>query len=117
MKKTMVLLLAIMLLLACTPAMALDWKYESENLGSSIRLPDYLEVISEIKSKEEQEVKSSKVSTPRPLPPKPTSNLSIEDINRMLPILEKQRKEIDSRIVKIDLNAPFENDIDLTEVL
>ena len=65
------------------------------------------------KSKEEQEVKSSKVSTPRPLPPKPTSNLSIEDINRMLPILEKQRKEIDSRIVKIDLNAPFENDIDL----
>lgn len=65
------------------------------------------------KSKEEQEVKSSKVSTPRPLPPKPTSNLSIEDINRMLPILEKQKKEIDSRIVKIDLNAPFENDIDL----
>ncbi len=65
------------------------------------------------KSKEEQEVKSSKVSTPRPLPPKPTSNLSIEDINTMLPILEKQRKEIDSRIVKIDLNAPFENDIDL----
>ena len=65
------------------------------------------------KSKEEQEVKSSKVSTPRPLPPKQASNLSIEDINRMLPILEKQRKEIDSRIVKIDLNAPFENDIDL----
>ena len=55
MKKTMVLLLAIMLLLACTPAMALDWKYESENLGSSIRLPDYLEVISEIKSKEEKD--------------------------------------------------------------
>lgn len=65
------------------------------------------------KSKEEQEVKSSKASTPRPLPPKQASNLSIEDINRMLPILEKQRKEIDSRIVKIDLNAPFENDIDL----
>lgn len=65
------------------------------------------------KSKEEQEVKPSKVSTPRPLPPKPTSSLSIEDINAMLPILEKQRKEIDSRIVKIDLNAPFENDIDL----
>ncbi len=65
------------------------------------------------KPKEEQEVKPSKVSTPRPLPPKPTSNLSIEDINAMLPILEKQRKEIDSRIVKIDLNAPFENDIDL----
>lgn len=65
------------------------------------------------KSKEEQEVKPSKVSTPRPLPPKPTSSLSIEDINAMLPILEKQRKEIDSRIVKIDLNAPFEKDIDL----
>lgn len=65
------------------------------------------------KPKEEQEVKPSKVSTPRPLPPKPTSSLSIEDINAMLPILEKQRKEIDSRIVKIDLNAPFENDIDL----
>lgn len=65
------------------------------------------------KPKEEQEVKPSKVSTPRPLPPKPTSSLSIEDINAMLPILEKQRKEIDSRIVKIDLNAPFEKDIDL----
>lgn len=63
-------------------------------------------------SKEEPKVKT-KDSLVRPLPPKPTSNLSKEDIEAMLPILEKQRKEIDSKIVKIDLNAPFENDIDL----
>ena len=56
MKRTLTLLLAIALLLSCAPAMAQEWKYVSENLGTSINLPDYLEVIGEFKAKDEDTV-------------------------------------------------------------
>lgn len=56
MKKTMALLLVIVLLFACTPALAQDWKYESEYLGSSIMLPDTLEVLGEFKAKNEDSI-------------------------------------------------------------
>ena len=51
MKKITALLLAMILLLACTPAMAAEQRYLSEVLGSSVVLPDYLSVIGEIPDK------------------------------------------------------------------
>lgn len=53
MKKTIALLLAIALILACTPAMAAEWRYESDNLGTSIWLPDSLVVNGEFKAKDD----------------------------------------------------------------
>lgn len=56
MKKLMTLLLVMVLLLSYTPALAVDWKYESRLLGTSIYLPDYLEVFAEFKGKEKDTV-------------------------------------------------------------
>lgn len=54
MKKMTALLLAIVLAFGCTPALAKDWKYQSENLGVSIMLPDTLQVIGDFKSRENE---------------------------------------------------------------
>ena len=53
MKKTIALLLAVALILACAPAMAAEWRYESDNLGTSIWLPDSLEIYGEFQAKDE----------------------------------------------------------------
>ena len=52
MKKITAFLLAMILLLACAPAMAAEQKYQSKILGSSVILPDYLEVMAEFPNKE-----------------------------------------------------------------
>jgi len=52
MKRITAFLLALVLLLACSPAMALEQKYQSTVFGTSVILPDYLEVMAEFPSKE-----------------------------------------------------------------
>ena len=53
MKRMMALLLAMVLLLGCTPAMALEKKYQSVLLGTTVTLPKNLDVITEIPLQEQ----------------------------------------------------------------
>ena len=54
MKRITAFLLAAILLFVCMPAMAAEQKYQSKLLGSSVILPDYLEIIAEIPNAEKE---------------------------------------------------------------
>ena len=52
MRKITAFLLAMILLFACVPGMAAEQRFQSRVLGSSVRLPDYLEVMAEFPDRE-----------------------------------------------------------------